>query len=80
MLEEIRRRLAENPFQAFNVVSSSGIKYRIASRDHVSFGPRGTRLVIFFDDDSSVVVSALHITAVEDATSPQPTQPGPTAS
>ena len=66
MIDEIKRRLAENPFQPFYVVSSSGIKYRIASRDHVGFSPRGGRLVIFFDDDSSVIVATLHIAAIEE--------------
>lgn len=66
MIDEVKRRLAENPFQAFTIVSSSGMKYRIASRDHVGFGPQGGRLVIFFDDDSSVLVAALHIAAIEE--------------
>ena len=29
--------------------------------------PRGTRVVIWFDDDSSVTVSGLHIVAIEKA-------------
>ena len=66
MIDEVKRRLAENPFQPFTLVSSSGMKYRIASRDHANFSPHGGRLVIFFDDDSSVLVAALHITAIEE--------------
>ena len=73
MIDEIKRRLAENPFQPFTLISSSGIKYRIASREHVGFSPQGGRLVIFFDDDSSVILAALHITAIEEEPSIQQT-------
>ena len=69
MMDEIRRRLENKLFQPFSIVTSSGEKYRVASRDHISIAPRGTRILIWFDEGGSVLVASLHITAVEEEAS-----------
>lgn len=68
MIAEIRRLLAEVPFHPFTIVTSSGKQYLVASPDHAGFNPSGTRVIVWFDDESSVHVSALHITAVQEMT------------
>jgi hypothetical protein len=37
----------------------------VPTADHVGVNPRGSRVVVWFDDDSSVTISGLHITAIE---------------
>jgi hypothetical protein len=65
MITDIRRLLDARPFEPFFVVSSRGRHYRVASPDHAGINPRGSRLLVWFDDDSEVIVSALHIEAIE---------------
>ena len=65
MIAAIRHHLQSGPFEPFSIVTSSGDRYRIASPDHAGIHPRGTRVVVWSDDDSSVTVSGLHIVAIE---------------
>ena len=65
MIADIRRFLESGPFEPFVIVTSSGNRYRVASADHANINPQGTRLTVWFDDDSGVIVSGLHIAAVE---------------
>ena len=65
MTPDIRQFLTAIPFQPFSIVMSSGHRYNIPSRDHAGINPRGSRVVIWFDDGGSVTVSALHIAAIE---------------
>lgn len=67
MLNAIRERLQARPFVPFTVVTSAGKQYVVASAEHASFNPKGTALTIYFDDDSSVYLSTLHLAAVEQA-------------
>jgi hypothetical protein len=68
MIGDICKLLEAGPFEPFYVVTSSGKRYRVASADHASTNPQGTRLVIWLDDDSSITVSGLHIAAIEKET------------
>ena len=65
MIADIRQLLQAGPFEPFFIVTTSGNRYRVASADHAGINPHGDRVVVWFDDDSSVTVSALHIAAVE---------------
>ena len=65
MIGDIRQSLDAMPFEPFTVVTSSGRHYGVQTRDHAGLNPRGSRLVIWFDDDSSITISNLHIVAVE---------------
>jgi hypothetical protein len=65
VIGDIQRLLKAKPFQPFSVVTSAGQKYRVPTPDHAGFNPRSTRLVVWFDDDSSVTLSGLHLTALE---------------
>lgn len=65
MISDIQKLLGARPFEAFEVVTSGRQHYRVASPDHADVNPKGSRLVIWFDDDSSVMIAGLHIAAVE---------------
>ena len=65
MIADVRQHLQAGPFEPLFIVTSSGHRYRIASADHAGIHPRGTRVVIWFDDDSGVTISGLHIVAIE---------------
>jgi hypothetical protein len=65
MITDIRKLLEARPFAPFAVVSSSGQHYRVSSPDHANVNPQGSRLLVWFDDDSEVIVSGLHIAAIE---------------
>jgi len=65
MIADIRQRLANRPFEPFLIITSSGHRYRIATAEHAAVNPRGSRVVIWFDDGSGVEISGLHIVALE---------------
>jgi hypothetical protein len=65
MIAHIKQLLEARPFVPFHVVMSSGQRYRVASPEHAGTNPKGTGIVVWFDDDSSVTLSALHISLVE---------------
>jgi hypothetical protein len=65
MIADVRHHLEAGPFEPFFVVTSSGHRYRIPSADHAGIDPRGSRVVIWFDDGGSVTVAGLHIAAIE---------------
>ncbi|HEV7404037.1 MAG TPA: hypothetical protein VGO11_13950 [Chthoniobacteraceae bacterium] len=65
MIRKIRELLAKVPFTPFIVHTSGGREYRVETPDHAQVGPKGFQVNIWFDDDGSVTLAALHITAVE---------------
>ncbi len=71
MVALIKQLLEARPFGAFHVLTSGGNRYRVASADHADINPKGSQIVIWFDDESSITLSALHIVGVEKE-APQP--------
>ncbi len=71
MIGDIRHHLEAAPFEPFTIVTTSGTRYSVATADHVGLNPRGSRVVVWFDDDSSVTTSGLHIAAIEKGPSAQ---------
>jgi len=65
VIGDIRQFLHAGPFEPFVIVTSSGNRYRIPSADHATINPQGSRVAVWFDDESGVIISGLHITAVE---------------
>ena len=65
MITDVRQHLHASPFEPFLIVTSSGHRYRIATSDHAGINPQGSRVVVWFDDDSGVTLSGLHIAAIE---------------
>ncbi len=65
MIASIRQFLEEGPFTPFFIITSNGNRYRVATADHASINPRGSQVVVWFDDESSVIISGLHVAALE---------------
>ena len=65
MIAGIRQLVQATPFEPFFIVTSSGNRYRVASADHAGINPQASRVVVWFDDESSVTLSGLHIAALE---------------
>lgn len=65
MIEDVRQHLLARPFEPFVIVTSSGHRYRVPTAEHAAINPKGSRVVVWFDDGSGVTLSGLHITAVE---------------
>ena len=65
MIEDVRHHLEARPFETFLIVTSSGHRYRVPSAEHAGINPRGSRVVVWFDDESSVTLSGLHIVGIE---------------
>ena len=65
MIDEIARRLHATPFEPFSILTTDGSKYRVPHQDHAFISPRGTRVVVFDDNDTSAMLTALHIVAVK---------------
>lgn len=65
MVQDIKRALLTQPFQPFQIVASSGHKYRVPTSEHAAVSPTGNRVVVWFDDESSVNLAGLHIAAIE---------------
>ena len=65
MTDEVRKLLHAVPFQSFLVKTSDGKQYRVKHPDYVAISPKGGRLTLYADEETSTTVSALHIVAVE---------------
>ena len=65
MIADVRHFLESGPFEPFVIVTSSGSRYRVPSADHANINPQSSRVVVWFDDESGVIISGLHIASVE---------------
>lgn len=65
MIGDIKRLLEASPFEPFTVATSGGNEYLVATPDHADVSPTGSRLIIWFDDDTSVTLAGLHITSIQ---------------
>ena len=65
MIGDIRQHLEAAPFEPFTIVTSSGRRYSVPSADHAGLNPGSTRVVVWFDNDSSVTIAGLHVAAIE---------------
>ena len=64
MIAEARRLLEACPFVPFAARTSTGHEHQVPTADHAKLNPRGTYLIVFFDDDGHVTTSGLHLVAV----------------
>jgi hypothetical protein len=65
MIATIRELLRARPFVPFYVLTSGGNRYRVGSPDHADINPKGSQVVIWFDDESSITLAGLHIVGLE---------------
>ena len=68
MIDQIRQMLKNEPFEPFQVLTSGGAEYQVPIVDHVSFNPKGTRVIVYVDDDTHITLSPLHIVGVREKT------------
>jgi len=65
MIADVRHFLESGPFEPFVIVTSSGNRHRVPSADHATINPQSSRVAVWFDDESGVIISGVHIAAVE---------------
>jgi hypothetical protein len=65
MIADIRQLLNARPFEPFLIVTSGGNRYRVAGAEHAGIDPQRSRVVVWFDDGSSVTITGLHIASIE---------------
>ncbi len=61
MIGDLRWLIAARPFVPFTIHTASGTQWRVPTVDYIAVSPTGTRVIVFADDDSTIVVSALLI-------------------
>lgn len=65
MIADIQLLLELRPFVPFIIVTRSGQRYKVASAEHAGINPRGSRVHVWFDDDTGVTISEMNITGLE---------------
>jgi hypothetical protein len=65
MISKVRQLLLARPFVPFVVHTDGGNHYRVPTAEHAAIDPRGSRVVVWFDEGGSITVPGLHIAAVE---------------
>ncbi|MBV9128448.1 MAG: hypothetical protein JO117_10215 [Verrucomicrobia bacterium] len=72
MIGDLRRLIAARPFVPFTIHSADGSQARVPTVDHIAVSPTGARVIVFADDDSTILVSALLIAKL--TVDPEPVQ------
>jgi hypothetical protein len=70
MIADVKDRLNATPFIPFIIRTSDGREYPVPTADHAFVTPRGHRVIVAKDDDSTAVLGPLHINAVIDSKTP----------
>ena len=65
MTNDIRQMLAARPFQPFVVHTADGREYRVPTPEHAQVSPRGGRVSIWADDDTTIILPALLISGLK---------------
>jgi hypothetical protein len=65
MTNDIREYLTAKPFVPFVVYTADGREYKIPTAEHASVSPRGTRVTVWNDDDTSHLLPGLLISGVK---------------
>ncbi len=64
MTDEVRKLLHAEPFVPFVIKTSDGKQYRVKHPDYVAISPKGGRITVYADEETSTTLSALHMVAV----------------
>jgi hypothetical protein len=64
MTDEVRKLLHAEPFLPFMIKTSDGKQYRVKHPDYVAISPKGGRITVYADEETSTTLSALHMVAV----------------
>ena len=61
MLGELRKLIAARPFLPFTIYTAGGAVLSVPTADHIAVAPAGARVVVFDDDGTANLASALLI-------------------
>jgi hypothetical protein len=61
----IKERAGRVPFAPFRVVTTSGRAYDVPTSDHIGLLPKLRTITIIRDDDGTIDIHTLHVSAVE---------------
>jgi hypothetical protein len=64
-IADVERLLEQRPFVPFVILTRCGQRYRVASAEHAGINPRGSRVHVWFDDETGVTIAAMNMVAVE---------------
>jgi hypothetical protein len=64
MTDEVRKLLHAEPFVPFVIKTSDGKQYRVKHPDYVAISPKGGRITVYANEETSTTLSALHMVAV----------------
>lgn len=64
MIPRIRELLHATPFTPFSIRTSDGREYIVPTADHAAINPKGSRVIVFADDDSQAELAALRVATV----------------
>jgi len=64
MTDEVRKLLRAEPFVPFVIKTSDGKQYRVKHPDYVAISPKGGRITVYADEETSTTLSPLHMVAV----------------
>ena len=65
MTDEVRRLMHAEPFVPFFIKTSDGKQYGVKHPDYVAISPKGGRITVYADEETSTMLRALHMVAVE---------------
>ena len=65
MTNDIREMLAARAFQPFMVHTADGREYNVPTPEHAHVSPRGGRVSIWADDDTTIILPGLLISGLK---------------
>jgi hypothetical protein len=64
MIRRIRELLHAAPFHPFAIRTSDGQEYLVPTPDYAAVNPKGSRVIVFSDNDSQIEAAGFHVAAV----------------
>ena len=64
MIAGLRRLIVSQPFVPFTIHTAGGAQLRVPTVDHIAVSPTGARIIVFADDDSTNLISALLVSQI----------------
>jgi hypothetical protein len=64
-IQEIQRLRSAKPFEPFGVLTADGERYEVRHPEYIGQTPSGRLITIGLDDDSTVTLDLLLVTAIQ---------------
>jgi hypothetical protein len=64
-IQEIQRLRSAKPFEPFGVLTADGARYEVRHPEYIGQTPSGRLITIGLDDDSTVTLNLLLVTAIQ---------------